>query len=91
MKELVVISGKGGTGKTSLVASFAILAGNAVLADCDVDAADLHLLLPPDVKEKHDFWSGHEAVIDRAALPRLRHLPGALPLWRDQRNSRRSG
>jgi MinD superfamily P-loop ATPase len=63
MKELVVISGKGGTGKTSVTGSFAALAQNAVLADCDVDAADLHLLLNPDVKEEHDFYSGHEAII----------------------------
>ncbi len=63
MNELVVISGKGGTGKTSLLASFAVLAGNAVLADCDVDAADLHLVLPPTPRERHEFWSGHEAVI----------------------------
>ena len=63
MRELVVISGKGGTGKTSLLASFAVLAGNAVLADCDVDAADLHLVLSPEVREEHEFWSGHEAVI----------------------------
>ncbi|MBN1377916.1 MAG: ATP-binding protein [Gammaproteobacteria bacterium] len=63
MKELVVISGKGGTGKTSLAASFAILAGQAVIADCDVDASDLHLLLRPDIKSRHDFISGHEAVI----------------------------
>ncbi len=66
MKELVIISGKGGTGKTSVTASFAALAKNAVLADCDVDAADLHLILNPDVKKSHDFYSGHEAVI-RAA------------------------
>ena len=45
MNELVVISGKGGTGKTSVVASFAVLAKEAVLVDCDVDAADLHLVL----------------------------------------------
>jgi MinD superfamily P-loop ATPase len=64
MRELVVISGKGGTGKTSLLASFAILAGNAVLADCDVDAADLHLVLSPTTRERHDFYSGYEAVID---------------------------
>jgi MinD superfamily P-loop ATPase len=64
MKEIVIVSGKGGTGKTSLTASFAILANNAVLADCDVDAADLHLILTPTVRERHDFWSGHEAVID---------------------------
>lgn len=63
MKELVIISGKGGTGKTSVTGSFAALARNAVLADCDVDAADLHLLLDPDVQEQHQFFSGHEAVI----------------------------
>ncbi len=63
MKELVVISGKGGTGKTSLTASFAMLADRPVIADCDVDAADLHLLLTPRVQEEHEFRSGHEAVI----------------------------
>src|SRR4030042_3389216 len=63
IQELVVISGKGGTGKTSLVASFAVLAARPVIADCDVDAADLHLVLSPRVKECHEFRSGHEAVI----------------------------
>jgi MinD superfamily P-loop ATPase len=63
MKELVIISGKGGTGKTSVTASFAALAKNAVLADCDVDAADLHLILNPKIFSRHDFYSGHEAVI----------------------------
>ncbi len=63
MKELVVISGKGGTGKTSITASFAMLAQRAVIADCDVDAADLHLILDPQVKERHEFYSGREAVI----------------------------
>jgi MinD superfamily P-loop ATPase len=63
IEELVVISGKGGTGKTSLAASFAVLAGNAVIADCDVDAADLHLLLTPRVRERHEFKSGHEALV----------------------------
>jgi len=63
MKELVVISGKGGTGKTSIVASFAALANNAVLADCDVDAADLHLVLEPDVKQTHDFSGGKLASV----------------------------
>jgi MinD superfamily P-loop ATPase len=66
MKELVVISGKGGTGKTSLVASFASLAKNAVLADCDVDAADLHLVLAPTVERREAFTSGHEAIIRQA-------------------------
>jgi MinD superfamily P-loop ATPase len=66
VKELVVISGKGGTGKTSLAASFALLADRPVIADCDVDAADLHLLLSPRVNERHEFRSGHEAVIRQA-------------------------
>ena len=66
MKELVVISGKGGTGKTSLTAAFAALAPNAAFADADVDAADLHLLLAPDVQRREEFRSGHAAVI-RAA------------------------
>lgn len=61
--ELVVISGKGGTGKTSVVASFAVLAYDVVVADCDVDAADLHLVLAPEILEAHTFVSGHEAVI----------------------------
>lgn len=63
MKELVIISGKGGTGKTSITASFAVLADRPVIADCDVDAADLHLILSPQFKERHEFRSGHEAVI----------------------------
>jgi len=62
-REIVIISGKGGTGKTSLAASFAVLAGPTVIADCDVDAADLHLVLAPRVLERHDFMSGNEAVI----------------------------
>jgi MinD superfamily P-loop ATPase len=65
MKEIVVLSGKGGTGKTSIVASFAALAKSKVLADCDVDAADLHLLLKPVLKEEKEFWSGQVAIIDR--------------------------
>jgi MinD superfamily P-loop ATPase len=63
VKELVVISGKGGTGKTSIVASFAALAQNCVLADCDVDAADLHLVLTPEVKQTSDFSGGKRASI----------------------------
>ncbi len=63
ISELVVISGKGGTGKTSVVASFAVLANDAVIADCDVDAADLHVVLSPEFMESHTFVSGHEAVI----------------------------
>ena len=64
MKELIVISGKGGTGKTSLMAAFASLAKNKVLCDADVDAADLHLIMSPDVQEQHDFQSGHSAAIN---------------------------
>ncbi|MCF7793572.1 MAG: ATP-binding protein [Candidatus Cloacimonetes bacterium] len=66
MKEIVVISGKGGTGKTSITASFAILGGkNIVVADCDVDAADMHLLLQPDWNFSEDFFSGVAAEIDQ--------------------------
>jgi len=67
MKELVVISGKGGTGKTSIAAAFAALAENAVLADCDVDAADLHLVLSPTVRQEADFSGGKQAGISPAA------------------------
>lgn len=64
MKELVVISGKGGTGKTSLMGAFASLAENKVLCDADVDASDLHLILDPDILQKTDFKAGHKAIID---------------------------
>jgi len=63
MRELVIISGKGGTGKTSIVASFAALAKDKVLADCDVDAADLHLIMKPEVGRREAFSGGKEAVI----------------------------
>jgi len=65
IKELVVISGKGGTGKTTVVGAFASLAGNKVMADCDVDAADLHLLLAPEIKEREDFIGGVIAKTDK--------------------------
>jgi len=66
MKEIVIISGKGGTGKTSITASFAVLGGkNVVVADCDVDAADMHLLMQPDFAQPEDFYSGELAVIDQ--------------------------
>lgn len=64
MKEIVVISGKGGTGKTTLVSCFATMGGNKVLADCDVDAANLHLLLHPEVREANEFWCGQQPDID---------------------------
>ncbi len=64
MKEIVIISGKGGTGKTSLAASFAYLGGkDVIVADCDVDAADMHLLLQPDFADSDDFYSGELAYI----------------------------
>lgn len=62
-EELVIISGKGGTGKTSIVASFAALARTSVLADCDVDAADLHLVLEPKVLKRESFSGGKRARI----------------------------
>jgi len=64
MKEIVIISGKGGTGKTSITASFASFAAKkAVIADCDVDAADLHLILKPAIRNRTEFCSGHKASI----------------------------
>lgn len=65
MKEVVVISGKGGTGKTSVTAAFSILWGmDTVVADCDVDASDLHILLQPEVSKTEEFFSGILASID---------------------------
>lgn len=63
MKEIVIISGKGGTGKTTITAAFAALAKNKVMADCDVDAADLHLILSPEIQHEEDFYSGKTAYI----------------------------
>lgn len=63
MHEILVISGKGGTGKTSLTAAFAHLSANAIICDLDVDAPDLHLLLNPERQLTHEFHAGHEAVI----------------------------
>ena len=65
MKEMIVISGKGGTGKTSVMAAFASLANGKVLCDADVDAADLHLIMAPDVQERQTFQSGNTAVINK--------------------------
>ena len=66
MKEIVIISGKGGTGKTSLTASFAYLGGkDVIVADCDVDAADMHLLLQPDQKIQKVFLVANWADIDQ--------------------------
>jgi MinD superfamily P-loop ATPase len=65
LTELIVISGKGGTGKTSVLGAFASLAENKVLCDADVDAADLYLILEPNIRERQDFQEGHRAVIDK--------------------------
>lgn len=65
MKQIAIISGKGGTGKTVITASFAALAKDKVMADCDVDASDLHLLLHPRIKEKRQFKGGLLAVVNQ--------------------------
>jgi MinD superfamily P-loop ATPase len=65
MKQLTILSGKGGTGKTTITASLAVLARNAVLADCDVDAPDLHMLLHPEVIKTQEFKGSKLAVIDK--------------------------
>lgn len=65
MKELVVISGKGGTGKTSITASLAALAKNKIMVDCDVDAADMHLILKPEIEIRNDFYGGKGAQINQ--------------------------
>jgi MinD superfamily P-loop ATPase len=64
VRELVIISGKGGTGKTSITAAFASLSKNSVLCDADVDAADLHLLMNPEVRQRSEFRGGRVAVIN---------------------------
>ncbi len=64
MKQMTIISGKGGTGKTTIAAAFATLAKNAVFADCDVDAADLHLILAPEIKETIEFSGMNLAAKD---------------------------
>ncbi|MBN2879432.1 MAG: P-loop NTPase [Clostridia bacterium] len=66
MKEILIVSGKGGTGKTSITAALASIAKNSVMADCDVDAADMHLILNPDIKEENEFISGHLAQINQS-------------------------
>lgn len=64
MKQLVIISGKGGTGKTVISAAIATLARNKIMADCDVDAANLYLLLHPEIQELHSFSGGKRAEIN---------------------------
>ncbi len=63
--EIAIVSGKGGTGKTTISAAFVAIAENIVMADCDVDAPDLHILLAPEILEKEDFISSRIAVIDK--------------------------
>ena len=70
MKELVILSGKGGTGKTSIASSFAVLAPNKVIVDCDVDAANMHLLLAPRQLAATDFAGRKKAVIDSTRCSR---------------------
>lgn len=63
--ELAIISGKGGTGKSSISAAFSTLQNEVVLADCDVDAANLYLLFNPICDEEHVFVSGHKALLNQ--------------------------
>jgi len=70
MKQMTILSGKGGTGKTTITASFGALSSNPVLADCDVDAPNLHLLLKPDIQETMEFKGLKLAVIDPAKCTR---------------------
>jgi len=64
LKKITILSGKGGTGKTTITAAFAVLAKKAVIADCDVDAPDLHMLLHPEILETREFRGSKIAVID---------------------------
>jgi len=64
VRQVIILSGKGGTGKTVITAAFAYLVHNKVLADCDVDAANMHILLSPEIKERYVFHGGQRAFID---------------------------
>ncbi|NWG04351.1 MAG: 4Fe-4S binding protein [Syntrophaceae bacterium] len=64
MKQLAIVSGKGGTGKTTIAAAFASLAKNKVMVDCDVDAADLHLLLQPQILTQDKYFGGRSPQVD---------------------------
>ncbi len=64
MKQIVFISGKGGTGKSTLVSSLSLLVQNKMLADCDVDAPNLHILMNEEILNKSDYFGAKEAVID---------------------------
>ena len=72
IRQLVVISGKGGTGKTTLCAALSHLLEKKVVCDTDVDAANLHLLLSPQVKETRDFFGSERAAVDRGKCTRCR-------------------
>ncbi len=64
MRQLTIISGKGGTGKTTITGAFAVLAENKVMVDCDVDAADLHLILDAKIRQREEFYGGRSPVVD---------------------------
>ena len=70
MNEITILSGKGGTGKTTITAALTAVAENTVFTDCDVDAADLHLIFEPETKEEHRFESGWEVLIDQDSCTR---------------------
>lgn len=80
MREITIISGKGGTGKTSLCASFAHLAQNAVICDLDVDVPDMHIILRPETIKTEDFIGGAKGLHQAGRLPALRHLSAPLPV-----------
>lgn len=63
VKQVSIVSGKGGTGKTTLSAAFSYLAQNALIADCDVDAPNLHLILKPDIVKKFDYFGSKKAFL----------------------------
>lgn len=71
MKELVIVSGKGGTGKTTITASLTVLASDLIIADCDVDAPNLHLLLGPDIQFSEEFIESKVAVINPEYVPNV--------------------
>jgi len=73
-RELVIISGKGGTGKTSIAASFAVLAERPVIADCDVDAADLHLVLSPQIKKGMSSAADMRPSFDKTTAAAVVHV-----------------
>jgi MinD superfamily P-loop ATPase len=77
VNQVVIISGKGGTGKTTLTAALAHLMERKVVCDTDVDAANLHLLLSPTVKETRDFFGSERAVVDRDTCTRCRRCVDA--------------